>query len=333
MDLLLPIVPILCSMLFAILALIVREHPRRSRAVLLAGASANLAAALAVLHRVTDTGVPLTVAMGGWSEPVGIGFRVDLLSAVMITVTGVVGLAGAAFAVTELGRSTWRRGYGLFFFLLLTGIHGAFLTNDLFNLFVWFEVMLMASFAMLILGRRKFVFEGATRYVVINMISSFFFLTGLGILYGKTGQLNLSVLADLLAASGDDPLILSSSAFLIIAFGIKAGAFPLFFWLPPAYPNTGFATAAVFGGLLTKVGVYALFRVFGGAFGFLAPVTAPIFLAVALATMVTGVLGAASQFRVRRILSFHIVSQIGYILLGLGLFSQGAFAAAIFYTV
>ncbi|MEM6280141.1 MAG: proton-conducting transporter membrane subunit, partial [Verrucomicrobiota bacterium] len=136
-----------------------------------------------------------------------------------------------------------------------------------------------------------------------------------------------------LGNTGGDPVILSTAALFLMAFGIKAGVFPLYFWLPPAYPNTGFATAAVFGGLLTKVGVYALFRVFGGAFGFLSEVTGPLFLVVGALTMVSGVLGAASQFHTRRILSFHIVSQIGYIVLGLGLFTQGAFAAAIFYIV
>lgn len=275
---------------------------------------------------------PFVVVFAGWDAPVGITFHVDGLSALMVLVASFVGFCGALYAAGEIGRSVWRRHYALFYLLLLAGINGAFLTGDLFNLFVWFEVMLISSFAMMILGRRKHTVEGATKYVVINMVSSFFFLAGLGVLYGKVGSLNLVDIAQRVVESENDPLILTSAALLLIAFGIKSGVFPLYFWLPASYPHTGFTTAAVFGGLLTKVGVYSLFRVFGGAFRFSSEITGELFLFCGAATMIVGVLGAASQFHVRRILSFHIVSQIGYLVFGLGLFTVGAFAAAIFYT-
>lgn len=327
------ILPVILPMLLSLVAWQCRRSAFTSRWLLPGGMAALLGAAVWLFAMVNAAPGPIRVDFGGWEKPLGISFKADLFAVIMVVVASIIGFAGSLFAVSEIGRLIWRKGYGTFFFLLLAGINGAFLTNDLFNLFVWFEVMLMASFAMLVLGRRKYVFEGATKYVVINMVSSFFFLSALGLLYGKTGQLNLDEIALRLANSGADPIILSTAALFLMAFGIKAGVFPLYFWLPPAYPNTGFATAAVFGGLLTKVGVYALFRIFGGAFGFLSDVTAPLFLIVGALTMVTGVLGAASQFHTRRILSFHIVSQIGYIVLGLGLFTQGAFAAAIFYIV
>ena len=325
--------PAILPLALALAAWLTRHTPSLSRALLITGTGLLLVATVGLFLAVREAGMPLRLDFGAWEKPVGISFQVDLLSSILVVVSAIVAFAGALFAASEIGRLVWAKGYGTFYFLLLAGINGAFLTNDLFNLFVWFEVMLMSSFAMLVLGRRRHVFEGATQYVVINMVSSFFFLAGLGILYGKTGHLNLDELATRLVASGNDPVILSSAALLLLAFGIKAGVFPLYFWLPPAYPNTGFATAAVFGGLLTKVGVYALFRVFGGSFGFLSGFTTDLILWVGVATMITGVLGAASQFHVRRILSFHIVSQIGYIILGLGLFTQGAIAAAIFYTV
>jgi len=333
MQALLVSLPVVLPLLLALAAWCVRERPLASRVFLPVGLAAQLGASLALFWSIHEAAGPVRVDFGDWDKPLGISFHVDLFAAIMVVVASIIGFAGGLYAVGEIGRLVWKKGYACFFFLLLAGIHGAFLTNDLFNLFVWFEVMLMSSFAMLVLGRRRFVFEGATKYVVINMVSSFFFLSGLGVLYGKTGQLNLDEVAVQLAASGSDPIIFSSGALLLVAFGIKAGVFPLYFWLPPAYPNTGFATAAVFGGLLTKVGVYALFRVFGGAFGFLSEVTGPLFLLIGVLTMVAGVLGAASQFHARRILSFHIVSQIGYIVLGLGFFTQGAFAAAIFYIV
>jgi multicomponent Na+:H+ antiporter subunit D len=322
---------VLLPLLVAAVNAVLRRQVGWQRFSLVLATIGNLAVAGFLFAAVHAAGEPVAAVFGGWETPVGIGFHADLLSTTMVLVTAVVALAGALYALGEIGRSVWLRHYGVYYLLLIAGINGAFLTGDLFNLFVWFEVMLMSSFAMMTLGRRRHTFAGATKYVVINMVSSFLFLAGLGIIYGKAGSLNLADVAARLAEAQADPLIFTSAGLLLAAFGIKAGVFPLFFWLPASYPQTGFTTAAVFGGLLTKVGVYALFRVFGGAFGFLSEWTGPLFLWGGAATMVAGVLGAASQYPIRRILSFHIVSQIGYLVLGL--FTQGAMAAAIFYTV
>jgi len=327
------VLPVVLPFLLSLAIIVGKGRAGLSRATLVVATVLNLFAAL-YLFSVTKAGdAPLQIKLGGWDAPVGIAFYVDLLAAIMVLVTAVIALCGAIYALGEIGQRIWKGYYGFFYLMLITGINGAFLTNDLFNLFVWFEVMLMASFAMMALGRRRYTIGGTTKYVVINMLASFFLLSGLGILYGKAGNLNLNVIAQSLAESGSDPMILTSSVFLLLAFGIKAGVFPLFFWLPASYPHTGFVTAAVFGGLLTKVGVYALFRVFGGALGFLSDYTAELFVAVGVATMIVGVFGAASQMHTRRILSFHIVSQIGYLVLCLGLFTKGAFAAGIFYMV
>ncbi|MEM9478684.1 MAG: proton-conducting transporter membrane subunit [Verrucomicrobiota bacterium] len=327
------VLPILLPLAFSLLVMFGRGVVRYQRAVVVGAMGLNLFACTWLFQWVRREDVPLEISFGGWNAPVGIAFYVDLLSATMVLVTALIAFCGALYALGDVGRRTWGASYGFFLLLLITGINGAFLTNDLFNLFVWFEVMLMASFAMMALGRRRFTIEGTTKYVVINMVSSFFLLAGLGLLYGKAGNLNLNIIAERLGSSSDDPIILTSCALLLMAFGIKAGVFPLYFWLPASYPNTGFTSAAVFGGLLTKVGVYAFFRVFGGAFAFFSELTGDIFIIVGVATMITGVLGAASQMYIRKILSFHIISQIGYLILCLGLFTKGAFAAAIFYTV
>lgn len=323
---------LLAPMLSAALLVLRRHDVRLQRAGLMLAMGINLAASVLLFSQVNRATGPLVTEFGRWAVPVGIGFHVDLLSAIMVLVTAVVAFCGAWYALGEIGGTIWRRSYGAFYCLLIAGINGALCTGDLFNMFVWFEVMLTASFALLVLGRRRRTLQGATKYVVINMVSSFLFLCALGLLYGKTGTLNLGDIARRLASSDSDPLILTSAALLMVAFGIKAGVFPLYFWLPASYPHTGFATSAVFGGLLTKVGVYALFRVFGGVLGTFSELTGPLLLVIGALTMVLGVLGAASQFHLRRILSFHIISQIGYLVMGLGLFTQGAIAAAIFYT-
>ncbi len=325
--------PVVLPIAAGLLLLTGRDRPGWQRGGLVAATGANLLAAAALAAPVLGGGRVLAVAFGGWSAPVGIAFHADALSATMVLVSAAVAFAGAVYASAEIGRSLWRRRYAFFYLLLLAGIAGAFLTADLFNLFVWFETMLMSSFAMMALGRRRRTRREATVYVAINVVSSFFFLSALGILYGKAGSLNLADLAGRLAAEGGDALVLTSAALLLLAFGIKAGAFPLFFWLPDSYPQTGYATSAVFGGLLTKVGVYAIFRVFGGTFAALGDTLGPVLLAAAAATMVAGVLGAASRHQVREILSWHIVSQIGYLLLGFALFTEAGLAAAVFYTV
>ena len=327
------VLPVLVPLLAGVGMLWLPAGAGARKSWLMVATGINLVGASLLFVKLLQSDAPVEVAFGGWESPVGIAFYVDLFAGLMVLVAALIGFCGAWYALGEIGQVLWRRHYGFFYLLLFAGINGAFLTGDLFNLFVWFEVMLMASFAMMVMGRNAHTVEGATKYVVLNMLSSFFFLAGLGIFYGKTGSLNLNDVAMKLASASGDPLVLTSGALLLLAFGIKAGVFPLYFWLPASYPYTGFTTAAVFGGLLTKVGVYALFRVFGGALGFLSAFTADLFLWIGGFTMVVGVLGAASQFHLRRILSFHIVSQIGYLTLGLGLFTQGAFAAAIFYTV
>ncbi|MGI9240933.1 MAG: proton-conducting transporter membrane subunit [Verrucomicrobiales bacterium] len=325
------VLPVLAPLATAVLLISLARFPRLQRWGLVVGAALTFVASILLFARVHGAG-PLDIAFGGWEIPLGIAFHADLLAAIMVLVTGLVGFCTAWYAMGEIGLVLWRRHYAFFFLLLLAGINGAFLTGDLFNLYVWFEVMLMASFAMMVLGRRKHTFEGATKYVSLNMLSSFLFLCGLGLLYGKAGSLNLADVASRVSGTGSDPLLLTSASLLLVAFSIKAGLFPLYFWLPASYPHTGFTTAAIFGGLLTKVGVYSLFRVFGSAFGFLSDFTAGLFIWGGVLTMIAGVLGAASQFHLRKILSFHIISQIGYLIFALGLFTHGAVAAAIFYT-
>jgi multicomponent Na+:H+ antiporter subunit D len=202
----------------------------------------------------------------------------------------------------------------------------------MFNLYVWFEVMLIASFVLMALGGERAQMEGALKYVTLNLISSAIFLAAVGVLYGVTGTLNMADLATQLTRI--EPGLANTLAMMfLVAFGIKAAVFPLFFWLPAAYHTPPAAVSAIFAGMLTKVGVYALIRVFTLLFIQDIDYTHLIILVIAGFTMTSGVLGAASQFEFRRILSFHIISQIGYMIMGLALFSPLAFAGAIYFIV
>ncbi len=324
--------PVIVPFATAALTLLLWRRPRAQQAVSLVGAATHLAACAAVLAAVAGGGIRV-LQVGNWPAPFGITLVADHLSALMLIITGILGLATAVYARAELDAALRSRGFHALFHVLLGGLSGAFLTGDLFNLYVWFEVMLMASFGLLVWGQRREQFEGAVTYVVINLLATLLFLMGLALLYGLTGTLNMAHLHAITGSHEAGGLLTAVAFIFIAAFGIKAGVFPLFFWLPASYHTPPVAISALFAGMLTKVGVYALIRTFSLVFHQDIAVTHGLLLAVAVFTMVTGVLGAAAQKEFRRILSFHIISQVGYMVLGLALWTPLALAGAIFYLV
>ena len=323
--------PILLPFLTAVLAFLWRGN-RAGRWISVAGSALLLAAAVNLMAATLENGV-IAGQMGGWPAPFGITLVADLLTAVMVMITSIIALAVSVYALADIDARMEHLGYHALFNVLIAGVAGAFLTGDLFNLYVWFEVMLISSFGLLILGGRPEQIDGGIKYVALNLVSTILFLSGVGLLYGMTGTLNM---ADLSLAAGrvENQGLLSVVAMMfMIAFGVKAAVFPLFFWLPAAYHTPSFAVSAVFAGLLTKVGVYALIRMFTLVFVHDIGLTHTVLLWIAALTMITGVLGAAAQSDFRKILSFHIVSQIGYMILGLALFTPLAIVGAVFYLV
>ncbi|PRY93112.1 multisubunit sodium/proton antiporter MrpD subunit [Hasllibacter halocynthiae] len=323
--------PLIAPFLTAVAAFLLRFTPL-GHWVSVGGMALQLVAAGALMAVVLDQGV-VAAQMGGWPAPFGITLVADRLSAVMVVITAITGLAVAVYALGDVTRRMEELGYHALFNILIGGVTGAFLTGDLFNLYVWFEVMLISSFGLLILGGRPEQIDGAIKYVTLNLVSTILFLSGIGLLYGMTGTLNMADLAVRVPEVADQPLVTVVAMLFMVAFGVKAAVFPLFFWLPASYHTPAFAVSAVFAGLLTKVGVYALIRMFTLVFTGDVAFTHTVLLWVAGLTMVTGVLGAAAQMEVRRILSFHIVSQIGYMILGLALMTPLAIAGAVFYLV
>lgn len=324
--------PILLPLLFGALCLMAWQKPRWQKAFSLLGTAAQLGAAIWLLFKVQQNGIQ-HLQVGNWPAPFGIVLVVDLLSAIMVTVAAAVALVVAAYSQAAIDSPRVQYGYYPLFFFLIMGVNGAFITGDLFNLYVWFEVMLMSSFVMLALGGERPQIEGAIKYVILNLLSSTLFLSALGLLYNLAGTLNMADLALRLPGLETGNQITLIAMLFLVAFGIKSAIFPLFFWLPASYHTPPVTITALFSGLLTKVGVYALFRVFTLLFVQDTAYTHTILLIIAGFTMVTGVFGAAAQTDLRRLLSFHIISQIGYLLMGLGLFSQPALAASIYFMI
>ncbi len=322
--------PIILPFFTAVLAFLFRRGAE-GKWISVIGSALTLVAGIFLLADVLTNG-PQAAQMGNWPAPFGITLVADTLSAIMVVITGITALAVSIYAVSDVTRNMEELGYHALFQVLIAGVVGAFLTGDLFNLYVWFEVMLISSFGLLVLGGKRVQLDAGIKYVTLNLISTILFLSGIGLLYGTTGTLNL---ADLHYAVQDaDPgLITVIATMFMVGFGVKAAVFPLFFWLPASYHTPSFAVSAVFAGLLTKVGVYALMRMFTLVFTQDVGFTHTLLLWVAVLTMVTGVLGAAAQTDFRRILSFHIVSQIGYMVLGLALLTPLAVMGAVFYLV
>jgi len=328
----LPALPILLPMVVALALSLLREDRGRSHGIALAGAVLHLALAILLLMTVLKHEV-VVLWVGSWPAPFGICLAADYLSAVMVLITAVIHSAVIAYARHDIDPGQVRTGFYPFMQMLTAAVCGAFLTGDLFNLYVWFEVMLMASFGLLVMGHSPGRLTGGVKYVTINLISTLFFITAIGLIYGLTGTLNLADLHVKAAGVQNTALMTAAAMLLMIAFGIKAALFPLFFWLPAAYHTLPVAVSAFFAGMLSKVGVYALIRMFTLVFTFNTSVTHTTLLVVAALTMLFGVVGAASQMEMRRILSFHIISQVGYMVLGLALFTPLALAGAIVYLV
>lgn len=326
MSALLPLL-VAVPLLGAGLVVLVGRRLILQRLIAFAGVGFVLGASI-VLARHVDAGGPLVAQPGGWPAPAGITLIADRMSALVMAVSAIVLLAVLIFAAVQLGRDAVDWWFHAKYLVLTAGVALSLLTGDLFNLFVGFEIMLIASYVLMTVKTGSAEIRATMTYVVVNLVASALFLLLIAFTYGAVGTVNL---ADLAVRLPDiDPSIRNGLGLLmLVVFGIKAALFPLFMWLPDSYPTAPTPVTAVFAGLLTKVGIVVIIRTQTLLFAEEGP--SGLLLFVAGATMVVGVLGAIAQNDIKRILSFHIVSQIGYMLMGLGFLSVAGLAAAILF--
>jgi len=326
------VLPILVPLATAAVLMLAAKRPGPQRWIAMTGTVLQLASAIAIFVRVNGSGVQV-LQISAWPAPFGITLVADLLAAILVVAVGVVGTAIAAVAFSGVDPRREAFGYHPLVQILLMGVAGAFLTGDFFNLYVWFEVMLVASFVLMALNRTRAQMEAAFKYVTINLIASSIFLTALGLLYGTTGTLNMAELARVWPTVATPGVHTVLAVLFLVAFSVKAGLFPLFFWLPASYHTPPAAIGAVFAGLLTKVGVYALIRVFTLLFHSGSPAVVALLLAMSSATMVIGLVAALTERDFRRVLAFNLVGHIGYTTASLSLLTPAALAGAIFYVL
>ncbi|MDI5926613.1 Na+/H+ antiporter subunit D [Rhizobium leguminosarum] len=320
-----------CITLGAVL-LMLRGYPRLQAWFAIPGLAALALINAALLAKVAAEG-PLTMVMGRWLPPFGIAFTVDLFGALMAFTAALAALAASIYALADIGESGRRYGFFPLLMLLMAGVTGAFLTGDIFNLYVWFEVLLISSFGLIILGSEREQIDGALKYAVLNLIATTLFLVGVGILYAAFGTLNM---ADIAARArdlrGTAPLMTLASLFLL-AFGMKAAAFPVNFWLPAAYHTPRITVSALFAGLLTKVGIYALIRVMVMLLPMERQELSLVIALAAAATILVGALGALAENDIRRLFGYVVISGIGNMLAGVALGGLGGISGAVFYAL
>ncbi|GAB2466487.1 Na+/H+ antiporter subunit D [Promicromonospora xylanilytica] len=355
--------PVLVPLFAAGLALALHRYERVQRVISVVALSVATAASAGLVVAAQDG--PIVVDVGGWAAPVGVNLVADPLAAIMLLVSGIMLLCVLLYSMAqgiadrnERTAPTTRNAkllrealkaqdpdadesgrrdvlpVAIFhptYLILAAGVADAFLAGDLFNLFVGFEILLAASYVLLTLGGTSERIRAGSVYVVVALLSSIVFLLAVGLIYAATGTVNMAQLAERLP-DVDPGVRLGIQALLLLAFGIKAAIFPLSAWLPDSYPTAPAPVTAVFAGLLTKVGVYAILRTQTLLFPSNDKLEA-VLLVLALATMLVGILGAVAQDDVKRLLSFTLVSHIGYMIFGVALATQASTAAAIFYVV
>ncbi len=328
----LPILPIVLPLCAAALMLLSGESRRRARAALaLLATLAQLAAALALLAVAGDGSVRV-YALGGWAAPFGIVLVADRLAAIMLALTATLGLAALVYSLARWERAGSH--YLPLFQILLMGLNGAFLTGDLFNLFVFFEVLLAASYGLALHGSGAARVTAGMHYIAVNLVASLFFLIAAALIYGIAGTLNMAELAQRVAAldAADRALFELGAALLGIVFLVKAGAWPLNFWLPAAYGAAAAPVAGIFA-LLTKVGVYALLRfaVLLEEAGAPAPFRGDWLFYCGLATIATGSLGALAAQKLDRLASALVIVSSGTLLAAFGFTGTTLTGPALYY--
>lgn len=329
--------PVLIPAIAAAITLVAGRRPHLQRIIAQVALTAVVGVCAALLY-LADRDGTLALHVGGWSQsvpgmgPLGITLVVDRLTALMLVVSSIVLLAVVVYAIGQgIRDGDERQPVSIFlptYLVLSAGVCTAFLAGDLFNLFVGFEVLLAASFVLLTIGASEERVRAGIAYVMVSMVSSLIFLIGIALVYSATGTLNM---AELAVRLDDVPEGTRSALFavLLVAFGIKAAVFPLSTWLPDSYPTAPAPVTAVFAGLLTKVGVYAIIRAHsllfpGGGLD-------AVLLVAGLLTMVIGILGAIAQSDIKRLLSFTLVSHIGYMVFGIALANELGMSGAIYY--
>ncbi|WP_430785119.1 Na+/H+ antiporter subunit D [Virgibacillus flavescens] len=276
---------------------------------------------------------PIILETGNWPAPYGIILVADPLAIILVLTTNIITTACAFYAPHSMSLKQEQHYFYSFLFFLITGISGAFLTGDLFNLFVFFEVFLMASYALIVLGGGKVQLRESIKYVLINLFSSILFVTAVSFLYAVVGTVNMAHIAERVQEVDQKGILTTIGILFFFVFATKAALFPLYFWMPKSYIVPNPVISALFGALLTKVGIYSILRVFSLIFVYKLDMTHQMFIWIAGISMLFGVIGALSTNNIKLIVAYNIIPAIGFILMGIGVFNQDSMSGSVYYLI
>ena len=325
------VLPMVIPILIGIILIFFRPYIKIQRLISVISIILTGGLSLYLLSKIQTNGI-MTLEFGDWEAPFGIVFVADSFSMLLVVTTSFVTLVCLLYAFATIGKSLEWMFFYSFVQFLIAGVNGSFLTGDLFNLFVCFEVMLVASYILVMIGGTKTQLRESIKYIAINVLSSWIFLVAIAYLYGTLGTLNMAHLAVRVSEVGQTPLLTTISILFIIVFSLKSGLL-LFFWLPGSYSVPPTAVAALFGALLTKVGIYAMFRLFTLVFHHEPSITHTLIGVMAAVTLIVGSIGAIAYKDLRQIAAFNIVIAVGFIMVGLAVFSSVALEGSIYYLI
>src|SRR5690625_2918879 len=325
------VLPMAIPLITATLLDFLKERISLQRTITLISLLINTIISFYLLHHIHQEGI-VRICCGSCQPPCGITIVADSFAMLLVLTTNIVSFLIVLYAFHTIGTKRERLYFYPFVHFLIAGVNGSFLTGDLFNLFVTFEVMLLASYVLLTLGATKEQLIESMKYIAINVVSSSLFLIAIGYLYGTLGTLNMAHLSVRISEVGQTPILTAISLLFLIVFSIKSGLL-LYHWLPGSCSTSQTAIAALFGGLMTKVGIYALFRVFTLLFYHEQHITHTLIAILAIITLIGGSIGAIAYTNIRQIISYNVVISVGFILVGLVVMTSTAFEGAIYYLI
>ncbi|PAE20038.1 Na+/H+ antiporter subunit D [Bacillus sp. 7504-2] len=326
------ILPILIPFLAAAILIFLPKKIMAQRWISALGSVATIVVALFLVQKVHTNGIQ-SLNISSWEAPFGITLVSDMFSALLILTTSIVSFTCLIYSFKSIGKERENHYYYPVFNFLIVGVNGAFSTGDIFNLFVFFEVMLMSSYVLLVLGGTKIQLRESIKYLLVNVISSALFVITVAYLYSIVGTLNMAHISARVSEIGQ-PAILSVIAVLfLIVFGLKGAIFPLYFWMPGSYNAPPIPVLALFGALLTKVGVYSITRTYTLFFYHDAGFTHVLLQVLAILTIIIGVIGAIAYWDVKKIIIYNIIVAVGVILFGISVMNIDAFTGSIYYLI
>ncbi|MCR2823594.1 Na+/H+ antiporter subunit D [Lederbergia panacisoli] len=326
------ILPIVIPLITAVILMFFAKKVTIQRWISAISMTGTFITSLILLHKIDQNGIQ-TLNLGNWPAPFGITLVSDMLSALLVATGSFIALCCILFSFGTIGRAREKFYYYSIVQFLMVGVNGAFTTGDIFNMFVFFEVMLMSSYVLMVIGGTKIQLRESIKYLLVNVTSSALFVIAVAYLYSMVGSLNMAHISERIAEAGQPGIMTVVAVLFLIVFGLKGGIFPLFFWLPGSYYAPPAPIIALFGALLTKVGVYSILRTYTLFFYHDQGFTHELLIILSLITIVLGSIAAIAYKDIKKIIIYNIVVAIGIITYGIGTMNADSLSGSVFYLI